>query len=144
MAFDTLQNNYRNKMNNGQFFNTTDECAEFIVDEYHNTITEGGGPYNMTLGQKSLILTPMKAGLLSQSTSVLLQGVGAGLLLYWTGLTNGTFVTAPGIAPTSTWEDDTLDGFLSNIGDYFKEHLDSVIFTNTASGATFSGVYTVT
>lgn len=86
----------------------------------------------------------MKAGLLSQSTSVLLQGVGAGLLLYWTGLTNGTFVTAPGIAPTSTWEDDTLDGFLSNIGDYFKEHLDSVIFTNTASGATFSGVYTVT
>jgi len=144
MSFNTLQNNYRSRMNNGQFFNTTDECAEFIVNQYHSTITSGGGAYKMTTGQKSLILTPMKAGLRAQSTSVLLSGVGLGLVSYWTALTNGTFVTAGGVPPTSTWEDDTLDGFLSNIGDYFKEHLDSVIFTNTASGATFSGVYTVT
>lgn len=144
MAFNTLQNNYRDRMNNGQFFETTDKCAEFIVNQYHSTITSGGGAYNMTLGQKDLILSPMKAGLRAQSTSVLLSGVGLGLVSYWTALTNGTFVTAGGVPPTSTWEDDTLDGFLSNIGDYFKEHLDSVIFTNTASGATFSGVYTVT
>jgi|TARA_B100000131_G_scaffold268041_1_gene266600 hypothetical protein len=144
MSFDTLQDNYRSKMNNGQFFETTDECAEFIVDEYHNTITSGGGAYNMQTGNKDLILTPMKAGLQSQSVSVLLDGVGAGLVLYWTALTNGVFVTAGGTPPTSTWESNTLDGFLNNMGNYFKEHLDTVIFTNTSSGATFSGVYTVT
>ena len=144
MSFDTLQDNYRSKMNNGHFFETTDECAEFIVDEYHNTITSGGGAYNMQTGNKDLILTPMKAGLQSQSVSVLLDSVGAGLVLYWTALTNGVFVTAGGAPPTSTWESNTLDGFLNNMGYYFKEHLDTVIFTNTSSGATFSGVYTVT
>ena len=96
MSFDTLQDNYRSKMNNGHFFETTDECAEFIVDEYHNTITSGGGAYNMQTGNKDLILTPMKAGLQSQSVSVLLDSVGAGLVLYWTALTNGVFVTAGG------------------------------------------------
>ena len=98
----------------------------------------------MQTGNKDLILTPMKAGLQSQSVSVLLDGVGAGLVLYWTALTNGVFVTAGGTPPTSTWESNTLDGFLNNMGNYFKEHLDTVIFTNTSSGATFSGVYTVT
>lgn len=144
MAFDTLQNNYRDRMNNGQFFNTTDECAEFIVNQYHSTITSGGGAYNQTLGNKNVILTPMKAGLKSQSISTLLSGVGTGLVTYWTGLSNGVFTTIGGTPPSSTWEDDTLDGFLSNVGDYFKEHLDTVIFTNISSGATFSGVYTVT
>lgn len=144
MAFDTLQNNYRDRLNNGQFFNTTDECAEFIVNEYHNAIIEGGAAYNQTLGNKNVILTPMKAGLKSQSISTLLSGVGTGLVTYWTGLSNGVFTTIGGTPPSSTWEDDTLDGFLSNVGDYFKEHLDTVIFTNISSGATFSGVYTVT
>ena len=115
MAFDTLQNNYRNRMNNGQFFNTTDECAEFIVNQYHSTITSGGGAYNQTLGNKNVILTPMKAGLQSQSVSTLLSGVGAGLVTYWTGLTNGVFTTIGGTPPTSTCNLPPTSSFIESV-----------------------------
>ena len=43
MGFTAFKNAYKSRMENGPFFESTDECADFIADEYHSSIFSSPG-----------------------------------------------------------------------------------------------------
>jgi|TARA_B100001094_G_scaffold313167_1_gene350614 hypothetical protein len=130
MAFTLFKEEYTKRMNDGPFFETTDETAEFISTLYDDSIKGGVSTNGGTLltGNKAGLVEQLKIGLSSEVPSLLFfeSQLSLGLLAYWTAgvLTNGSTVVTPGLPiPPNTFSNaDTIEDFLGNFENAFSIH----------------------
>tara|TARA_Y100000356_G_scaffold56601_1_gene45772 strand:- start:1796 stop:2254 length:459 start_codon:yes stop_codon:yes gene_type:complete len=143
MGFTAFKNAYKSRMENGPFFESTDECADFIADEYHSSIfsSPGGAAGPIVSGvtaNAGTLSTALKGPLSAQLPLVGFElALSGALAIYWAGAimtTPGYVVSVPGVPVAGILSQaDSVDQFLDQLVGVFETHLGGLVYVHPTS-----------